>query len=52
MVTIFLEHYFDPDEQLMQMPATAHSVPKISKLLLDGLQLYDEGMSHPRWVWL
>jgi len=38
--------------QLVQMPAAAHSIPKISELLLHDLQLYDSGLSRPLWVWL
>jgi len=38
--------------QLMQMPATAHSIPRTFQLLLHGLLLEVLGLSHPIWVWL
>jgi len=38
--------------ELVQMPAAAHSIPKISELLLHNWQLYTLGLSHPLWVWL
>jgi len=38
--------------QLRQMPATAHSIPRTSELLLHGLLLNDLGQSRPLWAWL
>jgi len=38
--------------QLMQLPAAAHSIPKISALLLHDVQFSDSGLSRLLWVWL
>jgi len=51
-VTVCMVLGFAPAGQLVQMPAAAHSVPKISELLLHDLQLQDLGLSRPLWVWL
>jgi len=51
-VTMSLLFGFALAGQLVQIPAAAHSIPKISELLLLDLQLYNLGLSRPLWVWL
>jgi hypothetical protein len=37
-------------EQPVQMPGTAHLIPRTSELLPHGLLLWNLGLSHPLWV--
>jgi len=50
-VTIYVVLGFALARQLVQMPATAHSIPWTSELLLHGFLLWDLGRSRLHWIW-